>query len=86
MNHLMKPTVVLVATEVAAASSRCRPACRAITIEEKSLNKKNLRLLGGFYLGKEALGENALLLKRTNRLSAKNHGDLLAIYKESFLL
>lgn len=32
------------------------------------------------------LGENALLLKRADRASAKRHGDLLAVYHESLLL
>ena len=37
-------------------------------------------------MGKEALGENALLLKRANCASTKNHSNFLAIYSESFLL
>ena len=40
----------------------------------------------GFLCDPCGLGEDAFFLERTDCLSAKNHGDLLAVYDEGFLL
>ena len=40
----------------------------------------------GIFICKGSLGEDALLLKRTDRAGTKSHSNLLAVYYKSFLL